>query len=249
MRIQKVNVGNAPSAADLVFDSLRRAVISGALKDGDPLRQEELAQHFNTSRIPVREALTRLEQHGLAQMRRFHGYTVAQMSRQQIEEICRFRALVEGEVVASAASRASEKTLALARQTCAAFARERDPVLWGERNREFHAALYADCGVPYHLEVVHAALDKTERYLVDQLVLTSGMRRARAEHQAILAAFEARDAKLAVKLTREHILGALSTFCDYRDSQAAPARAVRTRVSPDPKQKDRQGRKPGSRRA
>ena len=254
MRIHKINVGDAPSAADLVFDSLRRAVISGALKDGDPLRQEELARHFNTSRIPVREALTRLEQHGLAQNRRFHGYTVAQMSRQQVEEICRFRALVEGEIVVSAVSRASDETLALARQTCQAFAKERDPVQWGERNRAFHSALYVECGLPYHLEVVHAALDKTERYLVDQLVLTSGMRRARAEHQAILAAFEARDAKLAVKLTREHILGALATFCDYMDTHAAPQRTAPERparrgVSPGPKQKGQPGRKPGSRRA
>jgi len=249
MRIQKVNIGDAPSAADLVFDSLRRAVISGALKDGDPLRQEELARHFNTSRIPVREALTRLEQHGLAQIRRFHGYTVAQMSRGQIEEICHFRALVEGEIVASAVRLASQATLALARQTCQAFAKERDPVLWGERNRQFHAALYADCGLPYHLEVVHAALDKTERYLVDQLVLTTGMRRARAEHQGILAAFEARDAPLAVRLTREHILGALGLFCDYMDSHAAPAQPARRRVSQNPTQKGRPGRKPGSRRA
>ena len=64
------------------------------------------------------------------------------------------------------------------------------------------------------LEAVHAALDKTERYLVDQLVLTSGMRRARAEHQAILAAFEARDAQLAVRLTREHILGRCGAACE-----------------------------------
>lgn len=249
MRIQQIDVGESPSAADLIFESLRRAVISGALKDGDPLRQEELARHFNTSRIPVREALTRLVQHGLAQMRRFHGYTVARMSREQIAEICRFRALVEGEVVAHAASRATEQTLALARKTCKAFAQERDPVLWGERNREFHAALYADCGLPYHLEVVHAALDKTERYLVDQLVLTSGMRRARAEHLAILAAFEARDAQLAVRLTREHILGALGLFCEYLDSPAAQKLGNRRRVSPDPTQTDRPGRKPRSHRA
>jgi DNA-binding GntR family transcriptional regulator len=244
LRIHKLDVGAAPSAADLIFESLRRAVISGTLKDGDPLRQEELAQHFNTSRIPVREALTRLEQHGLAQVRRFHGYTVAQMSRQQIEEICRFRALVEGEVVASAVRRASQESLALARRTCDAFAKERDPVLWGERNREFHAALYRDCGLPYHLQAVHAALDKTERYLVDQLVLTSGMRRARAEHLAILQAFEARDARLAAKLTREHILGALRLFCDYMDSHPAPEGAAHRPFSPAPMQKGRPDRRP-----
>ena len=122
-------------------------------------------------------------------------------------------------------------------------------MLWGERNREFHAALYADCGLPYHLEAVHAALDKTERYLVDQLVLTSGMRRARAEHRAILVAFEACDAPLAVRLTREHILGALSLFCDYMDSHAVRERAVRRRVSRDPTQEGRSGRKPRPRRA
>ena len=247
MRIKKSNLGDSPSAADKIFESLRRAVISGALKDGDPLRQEEIAQHFNTSRIPVREALTRLEQHGLAQVRRFYGYTVAQMSRPQIEEICRFRALVEGEVVASAVSRASDKSLALARKACEAFSRERDPVLWGERNREFHSALYRECGLPYHLEAIHGALDKTERYLVDQLVLTSGMRRARAEHQAILEAFEARDARLAARLTREHIVGALSLFCEYMDSH--PTTGDDGSVSPGPRRKGPPGRRAASRRA
>jgi DNA-binding GntR family transcriptional regulator len=119
-------------------------------------------------------------------------------------------------------------------------------VLWGERNREFHSALYRECGMPYHLEAIHAALDKTERYLVDQLVLTSGMRRARAEHQAILEAFEARDARLAARLTREHILGALSLFCDYMDSHPAAAEG---RVSPGPTRTGPPGRTPASRRA
>ena len=249
MQIRKVNVGSAPSAADLIFESLRRAVISGALKDGHPLRQEALARHFNTSRIPVREALTRLEQHGLAQVRRYHGYTVAGMSRNQIEEICRFRALVEGEVVTSAVNRSSDATLALARKNCDAFAKERDPVLWGERNREFHYALYKECGLPYHLEATHAALDKTERYLVDQLVLTSGMRRARAEHKAILEAFEARDSRLAAKLTREHILGAFRLYCDYMDTHPERECASPGSVSRAPRQTGPQGRRSGSRRA
>jgi DNA-binding GntR family transcriptional regulator len=249
MRIRKVNAGSGPSAADIIFERLRRAVISGALQDGHPLRQEELARHFNTSRIPVREALTRLEQHGLAQVRRYHGYTVAGMSRAQIEEICRFRALVEGEVVASAVSRASDSTLALARRNCEAFAKERDPVLWGERNREFHYALYRECGLPYHLEAIHAALDKTERYLVDQLVLTSGMRRARAEHKAILEAFEARDARLAARLTREHILGAFRLFRDYIDAHPEVAQSDSPAVSRVPRQTGPRDRTAASRRA
>ena len=218
MDIGGIDVGSAPSAADLVFESLRRAIISGSLEDGHALRQEDLARRFNTSRIPVREALTRLEQHGLARIRRFHGYTVAGLAREEIEEICRFRALVEGEVVVAAVPRISAATLALARRQCEAFARERDPVLYGERNREFHYTLYKECALPYHLAAIQAALDRTERYLVDQLVLTSGMRRARSEHLAILEAFEARDARLAARLTRAHILGACQRFGEYMDA-------------------------------
>ena len=249
MQIRKVNASGAASAADIIFENLRRAVISGVLRDGHPLRQEELARHFNTSRIPVREALTRLEQHGLAQIRRFHGYTVAGMSRAQIEEICRFRALVEGEIVTQAVTRISAATLAQARKDCSAFANERDPILFGERNREFHYTLYRECGMPYHLEAVHAALDKTERYLVDQLVLTSGMRRARAEHKAILEAFEARDSRLAARLTREHILGAFRLFCEYMDAHPERERAARGGVRQAPRQNGPPDRKRASRRA
>lgn len=221
MKIDKVDLGQSQSAADVVFDSLRRAVISGSLKAGQALRQEELARHFNTSRIPVREALTRLEQHGLAEIRRYHGYTVAGLSRAEIDEICRFRALLEGEVIARAVERMSKKALARARKLCDAFDQERDPLQWGARNREFHYALYQESAMPYHLDAIQAALDKTERYLVDQLTLTNWMDRARSEHHAILAACVAGDARSAASLLRAHILGASASYGKLMDDAGA----------------------------
>ena len=77
-----------PSAGDQVYEALHRAIITGQFKDGEPLRQEELARQLHTSRIPVREALNRLEQHGLVQIKRYHGYTVAGHSRAEVEELC-----------------------------------------------------------------------------------------------------------------------------------------------------------------
>ncbi len=217
MKIVKVDASAAPSAADVVFESIRRAVITGDLPDGHALRQEELARHFNTSRIPVREALTRLEQHGLVQIKRHHGYTVAGLTREQIGEICRFRALLEGEIVAQALVRISDTALAQAKKCCEAFAKERDPVRWGDLNRDFHYTLYRESNMPYHVAAVYNALEKTERYLVDQLRIAHSMTRARAEHKAILDACIARDAKTAARLTREHILGAYERFTDFLD--------------------------------
>lgn len=221
-----------PSAADQVYEALHRAIISGQLKDGSPLRQEDLAKRLQTSRIPVREALNRLEQHGLVEIKRFHGYTVAAHSRAEVEEICAFRALLEGELMLAAVPRLEAPALAEAKKRCQAFAKESDAVRWGELNRDFHCALYAQAQLPYHLQAVVAALDRTERYLVDQLQLTDGRAQARAEHLAILEACVAGDAKAAAKLTRQHILGACERFSAYmqaqEDAQAgAPKRRTR----------------------
>ncbi len=225
MKIIKVDASASPSAADVVFESLRRAVITGDLPDGHALRQEELARHFNTSRIPVREALTRLEQHGLVQIRRHHGYTVAGLSSEQIEEICRFRALLEAEIVAQAVPRMSNAALAQAKKCCEAFAKERDPVRWGDLNRDFHFSLYRESNLPYHVTAASSALEKTERYLVDQLRIAHSMTRARAEHKAILEACIARDANAAARLTRDHILAAHELFARHLGKH--PGAAIR----------------------
>lgn len=227
MTLQPIAHAVMPSAADLIYEQLHRVIISGELAEGLPLRQEELAARFQTSRIPVREALTRLEQHGLVAMRRYHGYTVAGLSRAEVVEICRFRALLEGELMAAAVARRTPAWLAAARAACAAFDREADPLHWSRLNREFHETLYAAAQMPYHLAAVRAALDKTERYLIDQLRLTDGMARAGAEHEALLAAAEAGDAQEAARLMRTHILGALASYeaaLDAADALKGPGR-------------------------
>lgn len=211
-----IDVSQSPSASDLVFERLRRAIISGELAEGHALRQEDLARSFNTSRIPVREALTKLEQHGLVEMRRYHGYTVAGLSETEVQEICHFRALLEGELISQAVKHMSDESLEAAKRCCQAFAKEKDPMHWGDLNRDFHERLYQDARMPYHLKAVRNALDKTERYLIEQLQITDGMRQARAEHQAILDAVAERDARAAARLTRQHILGALDSFIDHR---------------------------------
>ena len=61
MKFAAVDVRQAASAADLVYEALRKAIIEGKIAEGDSLRQEEIAQMFNTSRIPVREVEKRLE--------------------------------------------------------------------------------------------------------------------------------------------------------------------------------------------
>lgn len=212
MKLKSVDIAQTASAATLVFEALRKAIIEGELQDGEPLRQDEIARLFNTSRIPVREAISRLEEQGLVKSQRYKGAVVAGLSIEEATEIFEFRALVEGEVIRRAVPRMSDDQLAEARAYCEEFAASPDPMQWGELNRKFHWALYSACTLPYHLSVVDNAMDRVDRYLRAQLVMSDGMEKANREHLAILKACEARDADLACALTRAHIEGAKASL-------------------------------------
>lgn len=214
MKLQAVDIGQMASASDVIFAALREAIARGDLADGETLRQDHIARMFNVSRIPVREALTRLEEQGLVTTQRYRGAVVASLSLDEIREIFDFRALLEPEVLRLSVKRMTAESLRRAEEHCRAFEQESDPAKWNDHNRDFHRSLYADAGRPYHLQVIAAALDRTDRYLRAQLALTDGHERARREHRAILEACVARDAEGAALLTRNHILDASRSLVD-----------------------------------
>src|SRR3546814_14350678 len=74
-------------------------ILSGELPDGTPLRQDALAENKSTSRIPVREALSRLESEGLVASFPHRGYVVTGLSRAEIEELFDLRSLLEPELI------------------------------------------------------------------------------------------------------------------------------------------------------
>lgn len=214
MQIDSINIAQTASAATIIYEALKKAIIEGQLADGAPLRQDEIAKMFNTSRIPVREAITMLEQQGLVVTQRYKGAVVAGISPDEAAEIWDFRALVEGHVIEAAVPRMSDETLELARSYLMAFSEGATPVDWGDQNRKFHTILYRDSGLFYHLGVIEKTLDRVDRYLRAQLALSNGLARANREHEAILAACERRDAARAAELTRQHILGAKTNLLD-----------------------------------
>ncbi len=215
MKIKPVDISQMASASSVIFDALRRSIIEGHLVEGEPLRQDEIAKMFNTSRIPVREALTRLEELGLVRTQRYKGAVVSGLSAEEAKEIFDFRALIEPELIRRAMPSMTAAALAEAAANCAEFSASEDPMNWGDLNRAFHSALYAPSGLSYHLEVLGNAMDRIDPYLRAQLVLSNGMQRANTEHLAILAACERGDTDAAVELTRRHIVDARASFLDH----------------------------------
>lgn len=221
VKVRATDIGTLPSPAEVIFEALREAIVEGRMADGETLRQDHIARMFNVSRIPVREALARLEEQGLVTTQRHKGAVVSSLSVEEIGELFEFRALVEGELIRHSIRNASDATLTEARGYAEAFAAEPDSSRWAALNRLFHYTLYRDSGRPYQLQIVSKALDKIARYLRAQLVLTHGIARARREHEGILRAAMARDAEAAAELTRAHILGASASLTAFLQSERA----------------------------
>ncbi len=219
-KISAIDLGKTASTADVIYNALRDAIIRGDMPEGETLRQDNIAQIFNVSRIPVREALKRLEAQGLATSVRYKGVVVASMSTSEISEIFEFRALVEPKVIELAVPLMSKESLEKAQAYCDEFAAETQPARWGDINRLFHTALYADSGRPYYLSVIDKTNDRVERYIRAQLDLTHGMERARADHQQIIDACFKRDAKAAARATRDHIVNAGKSLVAFLQEQA-----------------------------
>jgi len=215
MKLKSMDISATASASSIVFDALRKAIVEGELAEGEPLRQDEIARLFNTSRIPVREALSRLEEQGLVKTRRYKGAVVAGLSPQETAEIFDLRALIEPAIMKDAVPRMSAKLLEEAREKCAAFASATDPMTYGDLNRDFHETLYRASDLKYFQDVADNAIDRVERQIRAQLVMSNGMKRAGQEHFTILEACEAGDADLASNLTRDHILGAKMSLLEH----------------------------------
>lgn len=223
LELRALDLVRQPTSADVIYDALRDAIIRGEIPEGEALRQDAIARMFKVSRIPVREAMQRLEAQGLVESERYKGVVVASLSHEQITEIFEFRALVEPKVIELAVPRMSSSSLEEAQHFCNAFAAETDPKRWGDLNRQFHDCLYRDCGKPYFISVVDKTSDLVERYVRLVLFLTQGMRSAVAEHQAILDACKEGDSRRAASLTRAHIRDAGRTLVSTLKTRAERA--------------------------
>ena len=221
MSFKPVVVAQSKSATTIVFDALRRAIIIGELDDGAALRQDDIAKAFNTSRIPVREAIARLEQLGLVETRRYKGAVVAAISIEDIDEIFDLRAIVESDAIRRSIFNKQGKNSDQVRSYHLAFGEAKIPEEWSDLNRKFHCSMYDAEGSPNYTSVINGLLDRLDRYLRAQLSLTDGMDLATREHALILEAYEAGDAERAAKLTYDHVQGAKVSLINYLKSKRA----------------------------
>jgi DNA-binding GntR family transcriptional regulator len=211
--VDSLLIGDAPelrnrrTSSDYIVDALRAAINSGQLEDGAVLNQVELAAHFGVSRVPVREAIRRLEAEGLVEAAAHRRAVVRGLSVDRVAEVYELRALLEGHLAASAALRVDRARLERLTAINRAMRDESDHQRWLQLNAEFHTMLYEPADKPTALELVDTLRQRGERY-VQMWSAGRGLERTvqvMREHAAILRAIRARDPEGARDATCQHI--------------------------------------------
>jgi DNA-binding GntR family transcriptional regulator len=195
----------ARSATDLVLETLREEILDGTLAPGETVRQEDVAARLGVSRMPVREAIKRLEAEGLVDVLPSRRVRVAPLSRDEIEDVYDLRAALEPLAVRLAVPRLTPADLRRAAHALEDADAEDDAATFGARNAAFHLALIERCERPRLLTLITSLLDVSDRYQRAGLRDPEHNALVRDEHRRLFDAAAAGDADAAARTTEEHV--------------------------------------------
>lgn len=193
--------------SDQLVELVRDRILSGAVQPDLPIKQDALAAELGVSKIPLREALARLEQEGLLRSQANRGFFVRALSTEEAEEVYALRLKLEPEAVALAAERADETDRRQAREALEVLDRATDArgEGVGALNRAFHLALIRPSGQQITAAFLERLHVMAERYVRKHLEPHGRDVRAKDEHQELLNAWLDRDGRAVAALMRHHI--------------------------------------------
>lgn len=194
--------------ANVVTRQVREAILDGEFQPGARVGQEELARRFGVSRIPVREALRRLESEGLITLVPHSGARVARLDMSECDELYRIRELVEPTALEESVSRLTEEQLESLRDLVGSMEDAvSEPARWLELDRRFHLESFGAAPLPRMLSMVEQFWNQTQHYRRAYLASDRGSnpRAANFEHRLIFDAIAQRDPEGAAMRLRSHI--------------------------------------------
>ena len=193
-----------------IADRLRSDILEGAYPAGAQLRQDALAEMYEVSRIPVREALFQLEDEGFVRIEPHKGAVVTALSLDEIHDVFDLRVTLERRLLVDAIPKMTSADFArldAVQKTFEEATASGDLSRSGALNAEFHLALYAAATLPRTSSIVAGLLQTSDRYTRLQLSATRALARARREHRELIALCRKRLVEAAGDMLAEHIEG------------------------------------------
>lgn len=207
-RLVPIRLDNYKPLREMVFESLREAIIHGRLRPGERLMEMQLAEEMGVSRTPVREAIRKLELEGFVVMIPRKGAYVSGISVKDIVDVFEVRAGLEALAAGLAAKRITDEKLEKLERSLLQINEVRikdDLNAIVETDINFHEIIYKACLNDRLVQIVTLLKEQIHRFRTTSLAQPGRSKNAQAEHRAIVEAISERNVEMSQKLAREHI--------------------------------------------
>lgn len=206
--LDKLSLHDYKPLREIVFESIREAIIDGKLKPGERVMEVQLAEKLGVSRTPVREAIRKLELEGLLIMEPRKGAYVADVSLKDLVDVLEVRSSLEGLAASLAATRASEEEIEVLKEKAAQFKEcieKNDVQGMINKDTEFHEAILQAAKNKKLTSIIESLREQLQRFRVTYFTEYNMTTYLASEHQKVLDAIESRDPDKANEYAQQHI--------------------------------------------
>jgi DNA-binding GntR family transcriptional regulator len=224
-------VETAQSVAGRIAGVLAERIVSGTLPPGSRLMQNHVAEEFQASHVPVREAFRKLEAQGLVISKPRCGVRVTPLDPGMVLEVTEMRAVLEGLALHHALPRLGRTELDAAHQAIVECEATNKIAVWEAANRRFHLAITAPCGMARLMESINDLHRSDARFLFATRQMLDWQLRSDTEHRAILDAIERGEGTYARERLESHVREAGRALMERLEIAAADADALSTALS------------------
>ncbi|MCQ2539298.1 MAG: GntR family transcriptional regulator [Acetatifactor sp.] len=193
---------------DVVFNTLRQAILTGELKPGERLMEIHLANQLGVSRTPIREAIHMLELEGLVTMMPRRGAVVSQITEKGIKDVLEIRRALDVLCVELACERISPEELDKLKEACDTFAScvgTGDVKLIAQVDVELHDIIVKATGNEKLIQLVNNLSEQMYRYRFEYIKDSTQHDQLVEEHRIIYQSLLNKDKETAAKAAKLHI--------------------------------------------
>ena len=204
----KVNMSEYLPLRDVVFNTLRQAILRGELKPGERLMEIQLANKLGVSRTPIREAIRKLELEGLVLMIPRKGAEVADISEKSLRDVLEVRKALEELAVKLTCDKIKSAQIRELRQAAEEFRRtlkSNDITQIAEADVRFHDVLYEATDNQKLVQLLNNLREQMYRYRIEYLTRQEAYPQLLTEHEEIIRRIENREKDEAVEIVCKHI--------------------------------------------
>lgn len=193
---------------DVVFNTLREAILRGDLVPGERLMELQLAAKLGVSRTPIREAIRMLEQEGLAITIPRKGAIVAGMTEKDMQDVLEIREALEELSVQVACDKITAEEIAKLHRNMKNFEqslKSGDLKQMAQADVEFHDVIYQATDNPKLINMLNNLREQMYRYRVEYLKNPQNHEQLLLEHEAIYKGIVKKDKHAVTNMIRKHI--------------------------------------------